>query len=191
MVRQLRRWLLCGLLMVSHGGMAADLVTTIFSRLPASDSVVQPFTEIRHIAFLEVPLISHGTFRYEAPSTLVRRVNNTDETFTITKDQAKITEADGVTRQVSLDAAPELRLFSVLIRGLLSADRALLAGDFTLTASGTIDQWQLELTPRHENRIQQIEIVGSGGVPSQVTLIESGAEKTIIDLASTAVGVNP
>jgi hypothetical protein len=127
------------------------------------------YTEVRYSGMLDRPLILRGELEYLGPGRLGKRVEQPyREQTTIADGSATIRRGEREPRTFSLGQAPELEGFLRGFTALLGGDAPALQRDFTLRASGSTANWQLQLTPRDSRlarRVRAIEVDGSDGTP--------------------------
>jgi hypothetical protein len=108
------------------------------------------FTEVRFIQGLAAPLRSAGTLSYKAPDQLARRTTwPRPELFEVQGNQLTL-ERSGRVRRLQVDAVPELAALVAALSGVLNGNAQQLGQHFEVVASGSLAQWSLQLTPRHE-----------------------------------------
>jgi hypothetical protein len=128
-----------------------------------------PYAEVRFSGLLERPLILHGELEYLGPSQLGKRVDTPyKEQTKVANGEASVQRGTRAPRTFSLGQAPELEGFLRGFAALLGGDAVALARDFTLSASGSRNAWQLVLKPRDgrlARRVNAITVDGSGTTP--------------------------
>lgn len=105
------------------------------------------FVEQRFVSVLDRTLQYSGTLSFTAPDRLARRtLTPRPESFEVQGNQLTL-ERGGRTRQMALDAQPELAAMVAAMRGTLSGDATALQRHFKPTVGGTRAQWSLTLVP--------------------------------------------
>lgn len=105
------------------------------------------FVEQRFVSVLDRTLQYSGTLSFTAPDRLARRtLTPRPESFEVLGNQLTL-ERGGRTRQMALDAQPELAAMVAAMRGTLSGDASVLQRHFKPTVGGTRAQWSLTLEP--------------------------------------------
>lgn len=156
------------------------------------------YTEVRYSGMLDRPLILRGELEYLGPGRLGKRVEQPyREQTTIADGSATIRRGEREPRTFSLGQAPELEGFLRGFTALLGGDAPALQRDFTLRASGSAANWQLQLTPRDSRlarRVRTIEVDGSGGTPRCFRTHEGDGDLAILlvdALAATRLTTRP
>ena len=141
------------------------------------------FEESKRIANLEGSLDSAGILVWQAPDRLERRTTEPfEEVLTIEGDRAIYARpAQGVRREFSLSAAPELRPLAEGLRAILAGDLPALRTHFDVAFSGAPESWSLRLTPRAlgvRAAVQRVTVSGEGPA---IRLVETtGNESTTL-----------
>jgi hypothetical protein len=162
----------------------------LIGRLAKPAPATVAFREVRFSPLVDEPLIVAGELGYSGPTSLDRRITEPyHETVAIRGESVRVEREGEAPRSFGLNRAPELR-------GLLSGFTALLAGDpaaiehsFSVAASGTDDDWTLELTPtdsRARRRLQQIVVNGRADVPRCFTMLTAKGGASVLLLGAAA-----
>lgn len=141
------------------------------------------FTEQRVVTGLDSPLLSSGTLAFEAPDHFVRQTLLPRPESMELQGNTLVLKRAGRTRQVTLDAVPELAALLEAMRGTLSGDAALLLRHFRASVSGDAAKWVLQLVPIDERlarQVQQIELVGQQSDLRSVALALSGGDRSLM-----------
>ena len=137
----------------------------LLGRLKAGEA---SFTERRHVAMLEQPLVSSGTLSFEAPDSFVREtLKPRPERIAVSGNTLTIQQGDR-RRTMALDAAPEAGIIVEAIRGTLTGNRTALERLFEVRVSGAAELWMLELVPRESRLRAQVSSVRVAGHQSMV-----------------------
>lgn len=124
------------------------------------------FVEQRHVQGLGKPLQSSGTLSFTAPSRFARQtLSPRPEAMVVDGNQVTLTR-NGRSRQMALDAVPEMALLVQAVRGTLTGDGAALRQAFKLTLNGQAAQWSLQLEPqdaRLASAVSYIHVTGRRG----------------------------
>ncbi|HEY8609837.1 MAG TPA: LolA-related protein [Roseomonas sp.] len=125
------------------------------------------FQETKSIAGLADTLPSSGTLRWEAPSTLEKRVVEPfAERVTVSGDRLVYERAGRERQEVNLDQAPEMRALVEAIRSTLAGDLVTLRRHYEVGFEGSAANWTIRLSPlsvRVRAVVQRVEVQGSGG----------------------------
>jgi hypothetical protein len=101
------------------------------------------------------------------------------------------------TRQMALDAIPELAALADAMRGTLNGDAQALLRHFNAQVSGNAQRWVLLLTPtdaRLARSVQQLEIAGTGTDVRSIDLRLVGGDRSLMlvePLAAAAPAASP
>lgn len=176
---RVQRWLLAALSMVlstvlmttSAPAFALDL-TELMAQLAQQRAGQARFSEQRFVSGFEQSLFSSGTLSFQAPDKLERRtLAPRSEAFIV--DGNKLTlERGGRTRQMTLDAAPELAAMVAAMRGTLSGDARALQQHFKVSVEGSPAQWLLQLVPLDNRLLGVVRRVRIEGQRSEVRSVE-------------------
>jgi predicted LPLAT superfamily acyltransferase len=143
------------------------------------------FEESKSIAGLADTLSSSGTLRWEAPSTLEKRVVEPFvERVTVSGARLVYERAGRERQEVNLDQAPEVRALVEAIRSTLAGDLAVLREHYEVAFSGTLQDWTLRLSPlsvRVRAVVQRVEVQGAAG---RITRFETvGNESSVMRIS--------
>lgn len=173
---------------------AAAIVAGLRRETPARTA----FTEVRYSGLLERPLILRGELEYLGPGRLGRRVDQPyRERTTVADGSATVRRGEREPRTFPLGQAPELEGFLRGFSALLGGDAEALRRDFSLDASGTAANWQLQLKPRDgrlARRVRAIEVDGANGTPRCFRTHEGDDDLVILlvdTLAATKLTTRP
>ncbi|MFC4820129.1 LolA-related protein [Dokdonella ginsengisoli] len=173
---------------------AAAIVAGLKRETPARTA----YTEVRYSGMLDRPLILRGELEYLGAGRLGKRVEQPyREQTTIADGSATIRRGEREPRTFALGQAPELEGFLRGFTALLGGDAQTLQHDFTLTASGSAANWQLQLKPRDARlarRVRAIEVDGANGTPRCFRTHEGDGDLAILlvdTLAATKLTTRP
>jgi len=130
------------------------------------------FVELRHVQGLSQPLQSSGTLSFTAPNRFARTtLLPRPESMVVDGDQVTLTR-NGRSRQMALDAVPEMALLVQAVRGTLTGDGAALRQAFRLTLVGQASQWSLQLEPQDARLAAQISYIHVSGRRGELRGVE-------------------
>lgn len=142
------------------------------------------FTERRMMAMLDAPIVTKGTLRYEAPDYLVKQTLQPHaEKLTVHGDLVTIVEGRDRLRSLSLSDTPQVSALVESIRGTLSGDLAALQRYYDVAVTGTLDGWEMTLTPHDGDLaalVSTIKIAGEGNMIRTVDTREANGDQTIM-----------
>jgi hypothetical protein len=141
------------------------------------------FTEERTVSTFDNPLRASGRLSFQAPDRFARYTEEpTTESMEVQGNQVLLKRGSR-TRQMALDAVPELAALADAMRGTLNGDAAALQRHFKAQVSGNAARWVLLLTPldlRLARSVQQLEIAGLGPDVRSVDLRLVGGDRSLM-----------
>ncbi|MET0378799.1 MAG: LolA-related protein [Spongiibacteraceae bacterium] len=147
----------------------ADIMQTLAQRTSSRAT----FVELKYIAALQQPLESSGELFFTAPSRLEKHtIKPKSEILVLDGDKLQITRSNGRKMTLSLSDRPEASGFVESVRSTLLGDRAALERYYLLSAGGSMNQWQLQLTPKEEAMRKIISEIRVTGINAQIKTIE-------------------
>jgi len=168
------------------GGAPGLDIDALLARLARPAPSATAFREVHFSRLLAHPLVVGGRLQYLGPGSLARDVEQPyQERTEIHGDEVTVSRG-GNLRHFSLERAPDLRSLLSSFSALLGGDRALLAQQFTITASGDERHWSLELSPRDARvraHVGTIAVDGAAGEPR--CIITGGNGSTTVLLLGT------
>lgn len=169
------RRLLTGLLLTLVAGASCASewnVTELMRVLALTKEGRASFIEKKYIGIVDKPLVSSGELAFTAPDRLEKRtVKPTPEALLLDGDSLVIEQADKRRLTVRLQEHPEVAAFVESIRGTLAGDRLALEKVFALELSGSMEKWQLVLTPTQARMSRLISRIRIGGTQGEVKAI--------------------
>lgn len=160
-----------------------------FARIPGLSADVR---EERYLAILQEPLVSSGMLYYAPPGRLARHtMTPTVSWLIVTGDRIRFGNDDDRSELV-LGTSPVLRTFVEAFRLLLAGDVAGLKKRFEVelqsgSAEEGTESWRVMLLPREDTLkgvIRSLAIAGSGGIVSEISIVETGGDRTIMTFFS-------
>lgn len=130
------------------------------------------FVEQRFVSGLDQTLQYSGTLSFTAPDRLARHtLAPRPESFVVEGNKLTL-ERGGRTRQLMLDAQPELAAMVAALRGTLSGDASALRQHFKAAPTGTLAQWSLTLVPLDERLLGVVRQLRIDGRQSDLHTVE-------------------
>jgi hypothetical protein len=130
------------------------------------------FVEQRFVSGLDQTLQYSGTLSFTAPDRLARHtLTPRPESFVVEGNKLTL-ERGGRTRQLMLDAQPELAAMVAALRGTLSGDASALRQHFRAAPTGTLAQWSLTLVPLDERLLGVVRQLRIDGRQSELHTVE-------------------
>jgi outer membrane lipoprotein-sorting protein len=159
-------------------GVPADLdaVMNELARAPHGDAA---FTETQFLKLLDKPLQSSGVLIYRPPDYLEKRTLQPRASSLIADGDRLTVQRGRRKHELRLSEFPQAAPFIDCIRAALAGDRARLEAHFSLQFSGSLQQWQLALTPLDAAAgVRRIDISGAGGQLRRVDILQSDADRS-------------
>jgi hypothetical protein len=149
------------------------------------------FTEERHVAGFDSPLRASGTLSFTAPDRFVRQVLEPRPESMSVQGNTIVLRRGGRSRQMTLDAVPELTALVEAMRGTLNGDAALLQRHFETRVEGDAGRWTLTLLPRDArlaSQVREMQIAGQAGEIRSVGLWMSNGDRSLMLLDNLPPG---
>ncbi len=175
-------WLALALLAVMSPAWAIDL-GGVMALLAQRKSGEAHFTEERTVSSLDSPLRSSGRLTFSAPDSFARYTLEPRAESMEVQGNNLVLKRGSRTRQLALDAVPELSALVDALRGTLNGDAAALQKHFSTEVSGTNAKWVLLLTPldsRLAAQVKALEIVGQGPDLRSIDLRLAGGDRSLM-----------
>ncbi len=143
------------------------------------------FTEERFVSGFDSPLRSSGTLTFAAPDRFARHTTEPRAESMSVEGNTVTLKRSGRSRQMALDAVPELTALIEAVRGTLSGDAATLRKHFDSRVEGSAALWTLTLLPkdpRLATQVREIKIAGQGSALRSVELWLSGGDRSLMSI---------
>ena len=184
MAERTRRALLALVLLAATApAWAAFDLGTLMSLLAQRKSGQAHFTEERTVSGFDSPLRASGHLSFAAPDRFARYTEEPRAESMEVQGNDVVLKRGGRTRQLSLDAVPELSALADAMRGTLTGDAVALQRHFRTEVSGSAAKWVLRLTPsdaRLAQSVRQIEMVGQGSDVRSIELQLAGGDRSLM-----------
>lgn len=141
------------------------------------------FTEERFVTGFDSPLRASGTLSFAAPDRFERHVLEPRAESMIVQGNTVVLRRSGRSRQLALDAVPELTALVEAMRGTLNGDAVLLQRHFETRVEGDAARWTLTLLPREArlaSQVREMQIAGQGGEVRSVGLWLTGGDRSLM-----------
>jgi outer membrane lipoprotein-sorting protein len=166
---------------LAHGGQF-DLAELMHLLATVKQSSAR-FTETKHMALLDQPLVSSGTLSYTRPDKLEKKtIEPFRERLSVEGDTLTL-ETKGKSKVLPLDNQPMLRALVASIRATRAGDLAALERSYQLDLLGEPGAWTLTLKP-HDAAVRQhlksIVMSGQNERILQVEVFETGGDRSIM-----------
>jgi Outer membrane lipoprotein carrier protein LolA-like len=141
------------------------------------------FSEERTVSNLDDTLRASGRLSFQAPDRFARYTEEPRAESMEVQGNQVLLKRGGRTRQMALDAIPELAALADAMRGTLNGDALALQRHFKTQVSGNTARWVLLLTPldsRLARSVQQLEIAGTGSEVRSIDLLLFGGDRSLM-----------
>ncbi len=180
------RWfkpLLAAVLLACSGLAAAFDLNALSALLAQRTSGEARFTEERFVTGFDSPLRSSGTLSFRAPDRFARQtLEPVVESMSVEGNLITLKRA-GRTRQMALDAVPELGAMVEAIRGTMTGNAATLTRHFKVQVQGQPALWTMTLVPRDArlaNQVKELQIVGQSSDVRSIALSLAGGDRSLM-----------
>ena len=165
---------------------ALDLAT-VTQLLAQKKSGEARFTEERFVSGFDGPLRSSGTLSFAAPDRFVRTTLEPRPESMAVDGNNLILKRGGRTRQLTLDAIPEVTALIEAVRGTLTGNAGTLEKHFRIQIDGSVAQWTLTLVPRDQRLATQVRELKITGTRSDMRVVElwlAGGDRSVMSIDS-------
>lgn len=141
------------------------------------------FTEERHVSGIEGPLRAAGTLSFVAPDRFTRTVSDPRPETMEVQGNLLVLKRGGRTRQMTVDAIPELMALIEAVRGTLTGNAVLLDRFFKAQVEGNAARWTLTLVPRDARLATQVRELKITGLQSDMRSVElwlAGGDRSVM-----------
>jgi hypothetical protein len=180
----LRTTLVLALLAQAGAALAAGFdLAALSAELARNKSGQARFTEERFVTGIDSPLRASGVLSFVAPDRFTRQtLEPLAESMTVEGNTITL-KRNGRSRQMAMDAVPELAALIAAVRGTLSGDAATLEKHFKVRVEGTAARWMLTLVPRDARlatQVRELQIAGLAGDVRSVALWLGGGDRSVM-----------
>ena len=172
----------------AQAGAKFDLAA-LMGQLAQRKSGEARFTEERTVSNLDDTLRASGRLSFQAPDRFARHTEEPRPESMEVQGNQVLLKRGGRTRQMALDAIPELAALADAMRGTLNGDALALQRHFNTRVSGNAARWVLLLTPldtRLARSVRQLEIAGTGSEVRSVDLLLTGGDRSLMLISPIA-----
>ncbi|HET8942779.1 MAG TPA: LolA-related protein [Rudaea sp.] len=168
------------------GQNAAALIEKLAKPIPSDTG----YTEVRFAHQLRRPMVMQGRLDYGGADKLGKRVDSPYTEITEIADGHVTVQREGRSkREFALDRAPQLQALLTGFSAMLGGDPAALTKLFTVSLTGTTQQWSLTLTPLQSSlarHLHAIVVDGSASEPKCFSLLETDGDASVMLLGPLA-----
>jgi hypothetical protein len=139
------------------------------------------FEETRLVSGIDGPLFSSGTLTFTAPDAFARHTLQPRAESMAVQGNVITLKRGGRSRQMTLDAVPELSTLVEAMRGTLTGDAVALQKHFNTQVAGSARGWKLTLVPRDKAlaaQVREVAIEGERGDMRVVSLWLAGGDSS-------------
>lgn len=141
------------------------------------------FTEERFVSGFDSPLRASGTLSFTAPGRFARITTEPRAESMVVDGNRLVLTRGGRSRQMALDAVPEVAALIEAVRGTLTGNASTLDKHFQIKVEGSAAQWTLTLVPRDYRLGTQVREVKISGLASDVRSVElwlAGGDRSLM-----------
>lgn len=162
---------------------AAFDLSALMALLAQRKSGEARFTEERSVSSLDTTLRASGRLTFNAPDRFARFTEEPRVESMEVQGNSVVLKRGTRTRQMVLDAIPELSALADAMRGTLNGDAQALQKHFRVEVSGGPTKWVLLLVPvdtQLARNVQQLEIAGYGADVRSIDLRLAGGDRSLM-----------
>jgi len=149
-------------------------LASLMEMLASVASAKENFTETKHSALLNAPLVLKGNLAYARPDRLEKNVFAPYEERTVIAGNSVAIENRTLkqTRTFSLTSSAAISALVESMRATLAGDRAALERHYSVQLEGRAEAWTLNLSPREQKLAAMVKRIQIAGVRERVKRIE-------------------
>jgi Outer membrane lipoprotein carrier protein LolA-like len=169
-------------------------LAALMAQLAQRKSGEARFTEERTVSNLDDTLRASGRLSFQAPDRFSRYTEEPRAESMEVQGNQVLLKRGSRTRQMALDAIPELAALADAMRGTLNGDASALQRHFKTQVSGNTTRWVLLLTPldtRLARSVQQLEIAGTGSEVRSIDLLLVGGDRSLMLVSPISTPATP
>ena len=171
---------------------ALDLAT-LAAQLALRKGGEARFTEERFVTGFDGPLRASGTLSFTAPARFARYTTEPRAESMVVDGNSLVLKRGSRSRQMALDAVPEVAALIEAVRGTLTGNAVALDKHFKVKVEGSATQWTLTLVPRDDRLATQVREIKIAGLTSEVRSVElwlAGGDRSLM-LIEPLMATNP
>jgi outer membrane lipoprotein-sorting protein len=176
-------WTAAALLLAATAPAWALSLTEVTALLAKNKSGEARFTEERHVSSFDGPLRAAGTLSFEAPDRFTRNTTEPRAESMEVQGNTLLLRRNGRTRQMTVDAIPEVSALIEAVRGTLTGNAVLLDKFFKTQVDGNAARWTLTLVPRDAKLATQVRELKITGLQSDMRSVElwlAGGDRSVM-----------
>ncbi len=178
-----RAALLISALMAAAPVWAAFDLNALTALLAQKKSAEARFTEERFVSGLDGPLRASGTLSFSAPDRFTRQTLEPQAEAMVVDGNTLILKRGGRSRQMALDAVPEVTALVEAVRGTFNGNAVTLNKHFETKVEGSPALWTLTLKPRASKlaaQVREVQIAGQDGDLRSIALWLGGGDHSLM-----------
>lgn len=141
------------------------------------------FIEERFVSGFDEPLRAKGRLSFAAPGRFARHTTEPRDESMVVEGNTIVLKRAGRSRQMALDAVPELSALVEALRGTLTGNAPTLLEHFFVQVEGAPARWTMTLKPRDArlaNHLREIKITGLQSDVRSVELWLGGGDRSVM-----------
>jgi outer membrane lipoprotein-sorting protein len=175
-------FLVCFLFSIAAHAAVFDL-NALTALLAQKKSAEARFTEERYVSGLDGPLRASGTLSFSAPDRFTRQTLLPQAEAMVVDGNSLVLKRGGRSRQMALDALPEVTALVEAVRGTFTGNAVTLQKHFETRVEGSAAQWTLTLKPRAGRlaaQVREVQIAGQGSDLRSIALWLGGGDHSLM-----------
>ena len=173
------------LLLLAESALAGFGLLEVTALLAQRKSGETRFSEERFVGGIDGPLRASGTLSFTAPDRFARVTTEPRAESMVVDGNQLVLKRGGRTRQMALDAVPEVTALIEAVRGTLTGNAVALNKHFRIQVDGNPAQWTLTMVPRDERlatQVRELKITGTTGDLRVVELWLAGGDRSVMTI---------
>jgi hypothetical protein len=178
-----------GLLMLACLCAASSDLDAVMGLLAKRQHGRVEFVEQQFLAILDHPLESSGELRYEAPDHLEKRTLLPRRETLVLAGGVLTIERGGHRHVLDMHRYPQVQPFVESIRATLAGDRSALERLFHVEFTGSVERWNLILSPldpQLAKSVAQVQIDGSRDQLLKIEIRQADGDRSLMTLRAPA-----
>ena len=158
-------------------------LAALSAQLARNKSGQARFTEERFVSGFDSPLRASGVLSFVAPDRFTRQTLEPLAEMMTVEGNTITLRRSGRSRQMAMDAVPELAALIAAIRGTFTGDAATLEKHFQVRLEGSLARWMLTLVPRDARlatQVRELQIAGLASDVRSVALWLGGGDRSVM-----------
>jgi len=141
------------------------------------------FTETRHLALLDKPVVSTGEMHFTPPDRLEKRTLTPRPEYMLLERDRITVERDQRRMTIRLGSRPEVLAFIDSVRNLLSGNQVSMERSYLMQLQGKPANWVLTLHPKDAEiaaLIQRITVSGSDNQIRTIEYLQADGDRSVL-----------